>query len=676
MYVQQADARSGEGSVINTSGRWGSPAPDYSDPNFAVDTSSGLFPARKGEWWGYINARGSWVIASQYRQVSGFRNGVAVVYVRYRVRVSEEGRKKYSNRYRDEYRASLIDIEGKAVGAALPDANALVSLTKETLITRDSWFTRNADGTLTKTSMPYSAFAPFDSETVIGMRDNQPMLLDHNGNLVCAEPFEQLFAAVKGKAAAKKFGKWGVIDLRGNWLLAPQFDQLNVKDDGTLLVSQQGKLLTLDGNGKPLPEDRPAAIAPSSEGLTSACQALRCGFADQAGNWVIAPQFDYAFAFSEGVARVVKNGLIAYIDRTGRYLTPEPPANAAAPWLWRPDSMRDAHSNNGGVVYGYIDRSGKFVIPPVFSRLGDFSENLAPAQSYGDGGSFGYIGPEGNWVIPPLFVEAGDFAEGLAAVRGGRALLGNFGYIDTQGNIKISLSGGINAAGSFMNGLAKLSDYNGHRVLIDTSGNEVEAGATKTSSPQPAALQRLSFNGGKWGYADDQDRFVIAPKFDDAGDFSGDYAAVKINNHWGFIDRSGNVVVQPFYDEVGRFSEGLVRVKQSERWFYIDIKGQELRVDSIVVAGDFHNGRAKVGIDLDVAKKRIAGVDVSINTDKLPDFMPGFPLMLSEGSDMVRGVAFVKLTRGGYYDTYRHRYALIDKQGNLIVPSHAQTAAK
>jgi hypothetical protein len=649
IYVQQANAKSGEGSLIDISGRWGA-QPGYSDPNFSGDTASGLFPARKGEVWGFINIRGAWVIAPQYNQVGEFHNGVSLVYVR-----DSKG-----------YRACLIDTEGKPLGAALPDANALVSVSRDMLITRNAWFKRNADGTLTQATPAYSSFAPFDSQSVIGLRDGKAMLLDHSGNPVSTEQFEQVLAPVKGKAAAAQNGKWGVIDVRGNWLVAPQFESLGIREDGTLVTSQQGKLLTLDGSGKPLPEEKVRPIASPTEDLTAACQELRCGYTDRTGNWVIAPQFDNAFAFSEGVARIVKNGLVAYIDRSGRFLTPEPPANAAAPWLWRPDSMRDGNSNNGGVVFGYIDRSGKFIISPVFSRLGDFSENLAPAQS--SSGAFGYIGPDGYWIIPPVFNEAGNFTEGLAAVRGSRAMLGNFGYIDTQGHIQITLSGEFNAAGNFKNGLAKLSNYGGRAVLIDKSGNQVQPGAAKANPPEASSLQRLSLNGSKWGYADAQDRFVIAPQFDEAGDFSGDYAAVKRDGKWGFIDRSGAIVVKPAYDEVGQFSEGLVRVKQGERWTYIDIKGQPILVDDVVVAGDFHDGRAKVGIDLYAAKKRIAGVDATVNTDKLPDFTHGFPVMLSEGSDMKHGIAFIKLSRGGYYDNYSYRYAMLNKQGELIFP--------
>jgi hypothetical protein len=41
------------------------------------------------------------------------------------------------------------------------------------------------------------------------------------------------------------------------------------------------------------------------------------GFIDTVGNWIIAPQFDDASAFSEGFASVCKNDSCFYINKEG-----------------------------------------------------------------------------------------------------------------------------------------------------------------------------------------------------------------------------------------------------------------------------------------------------------------------------------------------------------------------
>ena len=52
--------------------------------------------------------------------------------------------------------------------------------------------------------------------------------------------------------------------------------------------------------------------------------------------------------------------------------------------------------------YGYIDTSGKMIIPPQFEIAEDFSEGLSWVRSWGGGPNFGFIDRTGKMVIPQL----------------------------------------------------------------------------------------------------------------------------------------------------------------------------------------------------------------------------------------------------------------------------------
>lgn len=79
---------------------------------------------------------------------------------------------------------------------------------------------------------------------------------------------------------------------------------------------------------------------------------------------------------------------------------------------------------------GYIDKTGKLVIPPEFTYAYPFSEGLAAVTKSvsGDDG-WGYIDTAGRWVIEPRFQWASSFSGGLAPVNRRQ----NCGYIDTSG---------------------------------------------------------------------------------------------------------------------------------------------------------------------------------------------------------------------------------------------------
>ncbi|WP_194777291.1 WG repeat-containing protein [Pararhodonellum marinum] len=66
--------------------------------------------------------------------------------------------------------------------------------------------------------------------------------------------------------------------------------------------------------------------------------------------------------------------------------------------------------------FGYLDKSGNWVIEAQFESAQVFSENLAAVKS---NGVWGYINPLGEWVIPAGHGAAGPFHKGLALVRQG-----------------------------------------------------------------------------------------------------------------------------------------------------------------------------------------------------------------------------------------------------------------
>jgi hypothetical protein len=69
------------------------------------------------------------------------------------------------------------------------------------------------------------------------------------------------------------------------------------------------------------------------------------------------------------------------------------------------------------------------VIPPQYDAdfyVIEFSEGLAPVQV---GGKFGFIDKTGKMVIPPKYDDAFSFSEGLALVKIGD----KFRYIDKTG---------------------------------------------------------------------------------------------------------------------------------------------------------------------------------------------------------------------------------------------------
>src|SRR5205823_2011220 len=84
-----------------------------------------------------------------------------------------------------------------------------------------------------------------------------------------------------------------------------------------------------------------------------------------------------------------------------------------------------AHDFHDGLSYVYsfefrhevfIDNTGKIIINnPELGNYGDFSEGLASAQN--GWAKYGYIDKTGKIIIPPQFDFTDKFSEGLARVK-------------------------------------------------------------------------------------------------------------------------------------------------------------------------------------------------------------------------------------------------------------------
>ncbi|HEV7905487.1 MAG TPA: WG repeat-containing protein [Pyrinomonadaceae bacterium] len=207
------------------------------------------------------------------------------------------------------------------------------------------------------------------------------------------------------------------------------------------------------------------------------------GFIDKTGKVVIEPQFVYQPGdFVDGMAKVTGKFKSGFIDRTGKYrITVEIEHSD--------DSFSEgllAAAMPGEPTRGvYLDHDGKVALEIPFwqhrtahqrslytirrQQLAPFSEGLAAVLSFN---KVGFIDRTGKVVIAPLFRETNGFSEGLAAVK----IIGSdgdyvWGYIDRTGKFAITPQYG--EAHPFAGGLAHVSTVEGHQRLIDRSGKVI-----------------------------------------------------------------------------------------------------------------------------------------------------------------------------------------------------------
>jgi hypothetical protein len=271
-------------------------------------------------------------------------------------------------------------------------------------------------------------------------------------------------------------------------------------------------------------------------------EEAQSGFKNEQGEVVIAAQYDRVYPFSEGLARVRKEGLWGYIDEDGRTVIEI--------------KFDEAKDFSGGLAQ--VRLSAKEYLINYSGQ--DFMETIQTSQFSGIRGimaimvnnKWGLIEEAtGKQLTPCQYEKIAYFAEGRDLCW---VVLNNVvGFIDKTGKEVIPPK--YNATNQFYEGICA-----------------VNLGATATLNQSPV--------GGKWGYIDMTGKEIVPPKYDQVSTwFNQGLALVKLHGNWGAIDKTGKVIVPIQYDEMDEFpsrGEAIASVKLDGKYGFVNSMGKEI----------------------------------------------------------------------------------------------------
>lgn len=276
----------------------------------------------------------------------------------------------------------------------------------------------------------------------------------------------------------------------------------------------------------------------------------RYGFIDKKGNMVVPCIYERVKNFSEGYARVYKDG-----------------------------------------KYGFVDVQGIMVLPFNYEFAGDFSEGLAAIRGSGES-QYAYMNKKGEIVIPEFQAySASPFQGGIAPIEISKR---NTQFIDKKGNVVFKCQPEYRCYG-YKDGYYIMDNH-----VIDLKGNIiVPPKYVKTSEPSEGYCGVL-FRGENmnllWGFYNiDKNIEAIHPQYDDVRIFSEGLAAVKQNKKWGYINKQGDLIIPYRFNEAYNFQKGFAFVKSDEGYAIIDKQGKMVkRLNFEYFGGDFSEGLAVI----------------------------------------------------------------------------------
>lgn len=213
-----------------------------------------------------------------------------------------------------------------------------------------------------------------------------------------------------------------------------------------------------------------------------------------------------------------------------------------------------------------------------------------------------------------------------------------------KANMAISALSAVNKA------LSLQSSYPYYReILISLKKKILSNLKMRNINLYPAIIKTVS--GNRWGFIDNNGKFIIKPQYDYAMDFQNNgLAIVEKDNLQGLINTSGLYIIIPKYQNITQFSEGLANIVDADGFKVIDEKGNILTPKAYDYIGSYLGSRAMFGSNT-ANDKYLYGYLDKQGTGIIP---PKYEL----ANDFNNGKAIVKVKE--------NEFALIDASGKIL----------
>ena len=302
-----------------------------------------------------------------------------------------------------------------------------------------------------------------------------------------------------------------------------------------VFINKKGYILPRKFKNVSYFNERLALTQKDNNSNTNGCDVFE--YIDGEENTVLKISCDLANEFHEGLARIMKDNL-----------------------------------------YGYIDRTGKEIIPCQYLKAKDFSNGFAIVLDQEC--KVCIIDKEGNKkaILKEAYnlKDYHSYSNDLALCHFEINFLSCFNYMNKKQEFQITLDNKYQQAYDFVNGFAIVVDKNGYG-FIDKTGKEVipcqYERAQNFSGNLAPVLKEVN---GKWGYIDKNNQVKIPFQYDEAYPFRDGLALVEKNGLYGYITQNGLEKIPCIYKSAREFKEGLALVKDETGKYFINTHGSKV----------------------------------------------------------------------------------------------------
>jgi len=274
-------------------------------------------------------------------------------------------------------------------------------------------------------------------------------VINLKGDIVIPINYSNISNFKNGLTVVELDYKKGVLDTKGNVILPCKYELINIREKSILVVfdffDNDWGLYNLEGKKIELPKYNHVDYL-TNKFLIVATDVEKDFFNKKTGGkWYLLDESGEQFNKVAYDYITLSAGEIYKVCSGGKY------------------HETDGFTDKVKGKCGFLDSTGKLIIPIIYEDAKHFSEELAAVKT---NGKWGFIDRTGKLVIPATLNFVGDFWDERALVFNGK----KYGFIDKSGKLVIPYE--YDAADEFMMGEAYVTK-NGKTIKINTEGKEI-----------------------------------------------------------------------------------------------------------------------------------------------------------------------------------------------------------
>ncbi len=377
-------------SVVNKNAKYGLINSDFElvipceYDNLAL-TYDGYVLYLEGDKYGLFNTSGEIVIPAEYESIEQFSEDLAIVRkmesdavkVGY---VDKNGSLvipcKYDNAYAFRYGVASVQLDGKW-GIINKKGEIIMPFDYDFIYpcSENSFLVNGKNDSAGLINKDNDIIIPFDYDDMfydvksglIQVQQNVTDDLVHNGffdtsgkevipciydGLLVTEGYNYDFVS-EGLITLKKDGKWGVLNTKGEVVIPFEYEHLSNCSDGRVVGYK--------------PQTQAGPHVP-----------FKWTCFDKSGRVVFEKDCMYLYNFSDGVAVVHYDFGVGVVDKDGKDIMPynEVLFGYSIDNFYHGVSRVSLEYNDGDTLYGYINKKGEFVVPPIYTSISEYSEDF------------------------------------------------------------------------------------------------------------------------------------------------------------------------------------------------------------------------------------------------------------------------------------------------------------